>query len=66
MSNKLKVYEILYWDEGNSNLLSDADMKNVVMVSTSKHRAIIDLVNEVNVYRIDSIRLLTEVEYDRQ
>ena len=59
MSKKMKAYEIRYRPDEPM-----ADMKNVVVVSVSKSQAIIDLVNEDNVYWVDNIRKLTEFEVD--
>ena len=58
MSKKMKAYEILYRPD-NAN----TDMKWVVVISVSKSEAIIDLVNAVDVYWIDSIqRSMYEVD----
>jgi hypothetical protein len=60
MSKKMKAYEIRYRPDNAGT--SDADMKNVVLVSVSKSQAIIDLVNEDNPAWIGSIRKLAEFD----
>ena len=58
MSKKMKAYDLVYRPD-NAN----TDMEWVVVISVSKSEAIIDLVNAVNVYWIDSIqRSMYEVD----
>lgn len=58
MSKKMKAYDLVYRPD-NAN----TDMKWVVVISVSKSEAIIDLVNAVDVYWIDSIqRSMYEVD----
>ena len=58
MSKKMKAYDLVYRPD-NAN----TDMEWVVVISVSKSEAIIDLVNAVNVYWIESIqRSMYEVD----
>ena len=58
MSKKMKAYDLVYRPD-NAN----TDMKWVVVISVSNSEAIIDLVNAVDVYWIDSIqRSMYEVD----